>query len=205
MPWRWRPNERHAVLRAWTMLPLPAAERDVLLVEALEFAADTATNRLPTHETLPPRYRLLAIRCCHAWVGLGMLLYCACPRAQHVLRIFPPALNAAFAAEHDHCILSCLAQLLQVEASFDSPLPALVARRAHQPLWLGGLGLRSASAHVPATYLASWADSRAIAGRDRPFSDGICCRMFEGLLPTGGNNRQGSDERLWNRASSRPT
>ncbi|CAE7292329.1 unnamed protein product, partial [Symbiodinium pilosum] len=61
-----------------------------------------------------------------AWL---LLLYCACPRAQYVLRILPPALTAAFAAEHDHRILSCLAQLLQVEASSDSPLPALVARR----------------------------------------------------------------------------
>ena len=74
-----------------------------------------------------------------AWL---LLLYCACPRAQYVLRILPPALTAAFAAEHDHRILSCLAQLLQVEASSDSPLPALVARRAHLPLRLGGLGLR---------------------------------------------------------------
>ena len=60
------------------------------------------------------------------------------------------------------------------EASSDSPLPALVARRAHLPLRFGGLGLRSASAHAPASYFASWADSlRAIAGRDRPFSDSL--------------------------------
>ena len=46
--------------------------------------------------------------------------------------------------------------------------------QAHLPLRLGGLGLRSASAHAPAAYLASWADSlRAIAGRDRPFSDSL--------------------------------
>ena len=106
-----------------------------------------------------------------AWL---LLLYCACPRAQYVLRILPPALTAAFAAEHDHSILSCLAQLLQVEASSDSPLPALIARRAHLSLRLGGLGLRSASAHAPAAYFASWADSlRAIAGQDRPFSDSL--------------------------------
>ena len=48
-----------------------------------------------------------------------------------------------------------------------TPLPDLVARRAHLALKHGGLGLRSAAAHAPAAYFASGASSMpAVASRD---------------------------------------
>ena len=85
-----------------------------------EFVAAHLDSLSAQHRTfLEPLPRLPDLQV--AWL---MLLYCACPRAQYVLRILPPAFTAAFAAEHDHRLLSCLAQLLQVEASSDSPLAA---------------------------------------------------------------------------------
>ncbi|CAE7822051.1 unnamed protein product [Symbiodinium sp. CCMP2456] len=106
-----------------------------------------------------------------AWL---LLLYCANPRAQHILRAVPPALTAVFAAEHDRSMLHCLALLLQVRAAPDDPLPGLAIRRAHLPLRHGGLGLRSAAAHAPAAFFASWADSlRAIRARESESCDQI--------------------------------
>eukprot|EP00439_Symbiodinium_sp_Y106_P032147 s3071_g3.t2 len=54
-----------------------------------------------------------------AWL---LLLYCASPRAQYILRAVPPALTAVFAAEHARSMLHCLALLLQ--APVNSRLPA---------------------------------------------------------------------------------
>ena len=61
----------------------------------------------------PPRHG--QIRCILIFFAWPLLLYCARPRAQYLLRILPPALTAAYAAEHVRS-----AQLLQVEASPDS-------------------------------------------------------------------------------------
>eukprot|EP00439_Symbiodinium_sp_Y106_P062335 s3397_g9.t1 len=104
-----------------------------------------------------------------AWL---LLLYCANPRAQYIPRAGPPALTAVFAAEHDRSVLHCLALLLQVHAAPDDPLRGLATRPAHLPLRHGGLGLRSAAAHAPAAFFASWADSlRAIRARASDFCD----------------------------------
>eukprot|EP00439_Symbiodinium_sp_Y106_P028817 s3110_g3.t1 len=75
-----------------------------------------------------------------AWL---LLLYCASPRAQYILRAVPLTLTAVFAAEHDRSMLA-------------------------------GLGLRSAAAHAPAAYFASWADSlRAIRTRESVFCEDL--------------------------------
>ena len=71
-------------------------------------------------------------------------------------------------------MLHCLALLLQVHAAPEDPLPNLALRRAHLPLRHGGLGLRSAAAHAPAAYFASWADSlRAIRTRESVFCEDL--------------------------------
>ena len=83
-----------------------------------------------------------------------MLLYCALPRAQYVLRILPPPATRAFSAAHDRSIFSCLAILLRVESAGEFLANELV-------------GLRSAAQHAPAAYFASWADAlQAISLRD---------------------------------------
>ena len=64
-----------------------------------------------------------------------LLLFCAPPRCNHVLRLPQPGLTAAFAVANDAALLDCLSDLLQC-----GPLPALPARVAQLPLRLGGLG-----------------------------------------------------------------
>ena len=57
-------------------------------------------------------------------------------------------------------------------SSCTSPRPVMTARRAHLALRHGGLGLRSAAAHAPAAYFASWADSLpAVASHERALSE----------------------------------
>ena len=116
-----------------------------------------------------------------AWL---LLFFCASPRAQYVLRALPPALTAAFAFEHDRGVLLCLAQLLQVDPGAGDPLPDLTARRVHLALRHGGLGLRSAAAHAPAAYFASWADTMpAVLSRDRAL-----CKSWLRELQGGASN-----------------
>lgn len=83
-----------------------------------------------------------------------LLLYCASPRANYLLRNLPPTATTIFAADHDLSVGATLAELLQA-----GPVSATALAQAHLPLAQGGLGLLSASAHAPAAYWASWVDT----------------------------------------------
>eukprot|EP00439_Symbiodinium_sp_Y106_P041834 s5083_g5.t1 len=97
--------------------------------------------------------------------SLGCCCFIVQAPVHYILRAVPPDLTAVFAAEHDRSMLHCLALLLQVHAAPEDPLPNLALRR---------LGLRSAAAHAPAAYFASWADSlRAIRTRESVFCEDI--------------------------------
>ena len=76
-----------------------------------------------------------------------LLLFCASPRCNHILRTTAPALAADFAADHDVAVAGCLQQLLG-----GPDLPATAPATAHVPLAQGGLGLQSATATAPAAY-----------------------------------------------------
>ena len=89
-----------------------------------------------------------------AWL---LLVFCASPRANYLLRMLPPNSTTEYAREHDGAVAACLSTLLYGDAV--SPLPAAAASAAHLPLGYGGLGLRSAAAAAPAAYWASWQDS----------------------------------------------
>lgn len=103
-----------------------------------------------------------------AWL---ILLFCASPRANYLLRALPPAHTDAFAAGHDDAVLRCLRALL----GLSMPDPPLLARRAALPLSHGGLGLRSAHALRASAYWASWADSLpAIRARWPAVADRLC-------------------------------
>ena len=85
-----------------------------------------------------------------AWL---LLLMCAGPRANHILRNLPPSEVSQFAQNHDTSLRACLAEILAV------PVPTgVVAEVAHLPFREGGLGLRSAMRLSPAAYWASWAN-----------------------------------------------
>ena len=83
-----------------------------------------------------------------------LLLFCASPRSNYILRTTAPAFTTEFAADHDVAVTSCLRQLLG-----QPPLTATALGRAHLPLALGGglglLGLQSATVLAPAAYWAS--------------------------------------------------
>ena len=83
-----------------------------------------------------------------------VFLFCACPRAHYALRGLRPDLTAGFATAHDQCIHRCLTTLLDFAG-----LPASATARAGLTLSSGGLGLRSAVAHAPAAFWASWKDA----------------------------------------------
>ena len=82
-----------------------------------------------------------------------LLLFCASPRCNYLLRNLPPSQTEGFAAAHDATTMRCLARLLSPEW----PL-SLQVRRGYLPLRLGGLGLRSAVQARYTAYWASWAD-----------------------------------------------
>ncbi|OLP76330.1 132 kDa protein [Symbiodinium microadriaticum] len=95
-----------------------------------------------------------------AWL---LLRFCACPRANYLLRVLPPAATLPFAAAHDGAVDRCLSALLGFA---DAPLPEASARSARLPLQCGGLGLRAASLDRHAAYWASWFDTLPVL-RDR--------------------------------------
>ena len=69
-----------------------------------------------------------------------LLLYCASPRCNYLLRMLPPTTTRQYAQDHDLAVLSCLTTLLDA-----ANLPATTVALAHLPLHLGGLGLTSAT------------------------------------------------------------
>ena len=89
-----------------------------------------------------------------AWL---LLLMCACPRSNYLLRTMQPSITEEFAARHDRVIMGCLSELLGSDGPLHLDDQAL--QRAKLPLRLGGLGLRSAEAGRCAAYWASWADT----------------------------------------------
>ena len=92
-----------------------------------------------------------------------LLLFCASPRCNHILRTTAPALAADFAADHDVAVAGCLQQLLG-----GPDLSATALATAHVPLAQGGSGLQSATATTAAAYWASWADTLPTLARQLP-------------------------------------
>ena len=85
-----------------------------------------------------------------AWL---LLLMCAGPRANHILRNLPPSEASEFSQHHDNHLRACLADIIAMA------VPDGVTTEVVQlPFREGGLGLRSAVRLAPAAYWASWAD-----------------------------------------------
>ncbi|CAK9101722.1 132 kDa protein, partial [Durusdinium trenchii] len=91
-----------------------------------------------------------------AWL---LLLYCAAPRAQHLLRTLPPDLSAGYANAHDQAIWDTLQVLLGGSPTPDSAAWAAARRLTFLPQSDGGLEVPSAVLTAPAAF---WADSLPI-------------------------------------------
>ena len=113
-------------------------------IGAPEYVAACARERLEQEQGLLAELPQLPDLQC-AWL---LLLFCAAPRAQHLLRTVPPSQSAAYAEAHDHAVWGTLQALLSERLAGCPP-----------PCFQGGLGLLCATRAAPAAYWAAWADS----------------------------------------------
>ena len=120
-----------------------------------------------------------------AWL---LLSYCAAPRANHILRLLPPATSSDYAEGHDEDVWTALNGLLsQHERVIDKGGPAAptaiaAARSTNQPVAseartrslatlpgsFGGLGLRAASRAAAGAYWAAWVDALPVLAARAP-------------------------------------
>ena len=89
-----------------------------------------------------------------AW---SLLLYCASPRANHLLRTVPPAEVQEYAAAHDMS-MGCTLHALLGNPELDADTQGFAQQLATLPGRHGGLGLQNAVRTAPAAYWAAWAD-----------------------------------------------
>ena len=90
-----------------------------------------------------------------------VLLQCASPRANHLLRTVPPSQVLTYAKGHDAGMWETFCKLLGgLPGSADEKKTA--SQLLTLPQRLGGGGLRSATRTSPAAYWSSWADALAM-------------------------------------------
>ena len=105
-----------------------------------------------------------------AWL---LLLMCAGPRANHILRNLPPSEASEFGQHHDNHLRACLADIIAMA------VPDGVTTEVVQlPFREGGLGLRSAVRLAPAAYWASWADCLS---QVRARAPQVCTQLLQEL------------------------
>ena len=113
-----------------------------------------------------------------AWL---LLLMCASPRSNYLLRALAPSVTLEYAMSHDAAVQACLGRILANESPAE--LTPLQVRRAQLPLRRGGCGLRSAVRLRFAAHWASWADTlEVIRHRDAA----AAARLLENLGAPGG-------------------
>jgi len=96
-----------------------------------------------------------------------LLLQCAGPRANHLLRTLPPSQSQAYARAHDDGMWTAAQRLLGELPGGDAALETARVL-ATLPMRLGGVGLRSAARTAQAAYWASWADALAMIEQRAP-------------------------------------
>ena len=126
--------------------------------------AHTQARMIEENKLLAELPMLSDLQC--SWL---LLLFCAEPRANHLLRTLPPTLSRLYAQAHDDALWQCLQTLLG--ETDDENFPAQYPRArdiASLPAHMGGLGLRSATLHAPAAYWAGWADALFMLAQRQP-------------------------------------
>ena len=130
---------------------LPAERQDLVVLSSpvgnRAFVEATLDQMRGKHDELLQRLPELP----HLQTAWLLLLYCAAPRCQYLLRMLPPA---AAGGLRRHMMRRC-------SSGGEAPmtLPDQSRRRGQLPLRMGGMGLASAVAHRQAAYWASWADT----------------------------------------------
>ena len=118
------------------------------------FVSDHVTDRMGEEQKLLDALSDVPDLQC-AW---QILLQCAGPRCNHLLRTLPPTQSTEYADAHDEAMWKAVGTLLGALPSSDTEL-ANSRRIATLPMRLGGLGLRSARRTSASAYWASWADA----------------------------------------------
>ena len=96
-----------------------------------------------------------------------LLVQCAGPRANHLLRTLPPSQSRAYAEAHDDGMWAA-GQALLGELPGSAEEVKMARDLATLPMRMGGLGLRSASRTAPAAYWASLADALPMIAQRLP-------------------------------------
>ena len=157
----------------------PAQERGLKIlgtpVGSAEFIDTHLRARLQDQQLLLDRLVRMEDPQC-AWL---VLMFCASPRANHLLRTLPPEEAAGFAEGHDRQIWAALLILLgspqlngrtEQQARMIATLP-----RRH-----GGLGLQDATRSSPGAYWAAWADGLHMLHLRRPREAAQLTALLEG-------------------------
>ena len=97
-----------------------------------------------------------------AWL---LLLHCASPRANYLLRVLPPDGVLRYAQVHDERLWQCFCRLLSIAPD---QCDRIAASSSTLPMSLGGLGLRSAARTSAPAYWASWADTLPMIHQRHP-------------------------------------
>ena len=115
-----------------------------------------------------------------AW---ALLLHCAAPRANHLLRLLPPSVSGEYARGHDEALRRCLSQLLEQKQCLGERSAAWSASTL--PQRSGGLGLRSAERTAPAAYFGAWADALPeLQRRSQALANALCRDLEAGSEAT---------------------
>ena len=113
-----------------------------------------------------------------AWL---LLLFCAAPRSNHLLRLLPLTVSKGYAKQHDSdlwdtfCTLVSQPQLKDVRPQSSKTKPL-----AELPSNLGGLSLRSAEKLADAAYWAAWADTLKVLKAKVPHRAATLTAALEG-------------------------
>ena len=92
-----------------------------------------------------------------AWL---LFLFCAGPRANHLLRLLPPTVVDNYATQHDNDLWTTFSKLVsQPQLQEERPQSAKARAVAGLPSNFGGLSLRSAKTVSDSAYWAAWADA----------------------------------------------
>ena len=122
------------------ILGIPIGHEDFVNRMAEERLEKERTNL----EYLP---KLEDLQC--AWL---LLIYCAVPRANHLLRVVPPDLIRSYAEKHDNLIWRTFCKITGC-LEWESYMK--IREVASLPMRLGGLGLRSAVRTSIGAYFAA--------------------------------------------------
>ena len=155
------------VVPVWKGDLAPADNGVVILVTPIgtkEFVARILEQRLEHQKHL---LRVLP-RVPHLQSVWLLLPHCAVPRANHLVRSFPPDIVRDFAEAHDKSILSTFQQLIGYPQADDDPYLAKAKHIAFLPIVRGGLGLRSMALIASAAYWAARADILPTIAERRP-------------------------------------